>query len=103
MTATESLIEQQIKAYESRLKHIDELYLRARDAADKSDIDDESLSKLDEYERLKRQLAKKTESIKTLDVEDWRDETARSAGPMAIWDVLAQQLEDFIERHEEKD
>jgi len=24
----------------------------------------------------------------------------RAAGPMAVWDILAQKLEDFVERHE---
>ncbi len=38
--------------------------------------------------------------IKSMPVEHWREETVQKAGPMAIWDILAQKLEDFIERHE---
>jgi hypothetical protein len=33
-------------------------------------------------------------------VEKWREETVQNAGPMAIWDILAQKLENFLERHD---
>jgi len=33
-------------------------------------------------------------------LENWREDTVQSSGPMAIWDIFAQKLEDFVERHE---
>ncbi len=95
MTTKEQLIEQHIREYESRLKHIDELYERARQAA--------SGEAHDELKDLKAQLSllrETTHQIKAMSTDQWRSETTRAAGPMAIWDVVAQKLEDFIERHE---
>jgi len=45
-------------------------------------------------------LQRQADAIKTMPTKNWREETVQSAGPMAIWDILAQQLEDFVERHE---
>ncbi|NND00297.1 MAG: hypothetical protein HKN85_08960 [Gammaproteobacteria bacterium] len=45
-------------------------------------------------------LKKTTKAVKSIDVDDWREETVRASGPMGLWDIIAQQLEDFIERHE---
>lgn len=100
MTTKEQLIEQHIREYESRLKHIDELYERAREAAGHPDEATGSGSELRDLQAQLALLRETAEEIKSMPVEKWREETARSAGPMAIWDVIAQKLEDFIERHE---
>ncbi len=100
MTTKEQLIEQHIREYESRLKHIDELYQRAREAAGHPD---EATGPGSELRDLQAQLAllrETTEEIRGMPLDKWREETARSAGPMAIWDIVAQKLENFIERHE---
>ena len=88
MTTKEQLIEQHIREYESRMKHIDELYERARQAAPEHHADHSTL------------LQQTTEHIKSMPLDHWREETVRNAGPMAVWDILAQKLEDFVERHE---
>jgi len=100
MTTKEQLIEQHIREYESRLKHIDELYQRAQQAANRPDTAAESASELKELEAHLSLLRETTEKVKAMPLDKWRSETARSAGPMAIWDVVAQKLEDFLERHE---
>jgi len=100
MTSKEQLIEQHIREYESRLKHIDELYERAHEATEHLDEDHETRAELKKYAEQRAQLPEDAESIKTMPVENWREETVKNAGPMAIWDILAQKLEDFLERHE---
>lgn len=100
MTTKEQLIDQHIREYESRLKHIDELYERAHKAAEHIGDDDETRSELKEFAEKRAQLPKDADEIKTMTIEDWRQETVQNAGPMAIWDILAQKLEDFLERHE---
>jgi DNA repair exonuclease SbcCD ATPase subunit len=100
MTSKEQLIERHVHEYESRLKHIDELYQRAHQAADQLDEAQDAKSRLSELATQRALLQQTTESIKKMPLDHWREETVRSAGPMAIWDILAQQLEDFIERHE---
>lgn len=93
MTTKEQLIEQHIREYESRLKHIDELYQRAHEATEHLDADDSTRAELE-------QLGAQREKVKALPLDKLKHEIVRSAGPMAIWDVLAQKLEDFVERHE---
>lgn len=100
MTTKEQLIDRHIREYESRLKHIDELYQRAHKATEHLDDEHETRSELQEYASQRHQLLQKTSDIKTMSVSNWREETIQNSGPMAIWDVLAQKLEDFIERHE---
>ena len=100
MSNKEHLIEQHILAYESRLKHIDELYQRAHDAAEQLDETHDAHSELKDYKTQHQQLQQEADEIKSMSLDQWREETVRSAGPMAIWDIFAQKLEDFVERHE---
>ncbi len=100
MTTKEQLIDQHIREYESRLKHIDELYQRAHEATEHLDDEHDTRSELKDYAAQRSQLPQSTDEIKTMPVDKWRQETVKNAGPMAIWDILAQKLEDFLERHE---
>jgi hypothetical protein len=100
MTATDRLVDEHIRAYESRLKHIDELFERAHQASAKLDDDHAVKSELNEYAQQREELARHTEKLKTMATEHWREELVKSSGPMAIWDILAQKLEDFVERRE---
>jgi hypothetical protein len=99
MTSKDQLIEQHIREYESRMKHIDELYARAHQAAANLDTTDVQ-SRLNELAAQRALLQETTDSIKTMPLDKWREATVRNAGPMAVWDILAQKLEDFVERHE---
>ena len=100
MTTKEQLIEQHIREYESRLKHIDELYARAHEATEHLDDDHSARAELQDIAERRGELKQKTEALKSLPASNWREETMRAAGPMAIWDIVAQKLEDFVERHE---
>ena len=100
MTNKEQLIEQHIREYESRMKQIDELYEQAQRATEHLDEAHSSRSELQEIAEQRAKLKQETNEVKTMPVQNWREETTQAAGPMAIWDILAQKLEDFIERHE---
>lgn len=100
MTTTERLVSEHVREYESRLKHIDELFERAQQASDRLDDDSALKSELDEYRQQRRELGKESERIKTMSVKKWREDLIQSSGPMAVWDVLAQKLEDLTERLE---
>jgi hypothetical protein len=100
MTTKEHLVEQHIREYESRLKHIDELYERAHQATDHLDEEHEVRSELKEYDLQRARLKQHADDVRTMPVEKWREETVQNAGPMAIWDILAQKLENFLERHD---
>lgn len=100
MTTKEHLVEQHIREYESRQKHIDELIDRAHEASARL-ADDHTLKiELEKVKDRHQELVKETEKLKRMPLEHWREDTIRSAGPMAVWDVLAQKLEDMVERLE---
>lgn len=100
MTATERLVSEHIREYESRLKHIDELFERAHRASEKLDDDHALKSELGQYQQQRAELAKEADRVKTMPVDQWRKNLLKSSGPMAIWDILAQKLEDLTERLE---
>lgn len=100
MTTKEELITQHIREYESRLKHIDELYERAEKATAHLDEEHDAISELETVAEQRQEMQKKADELKTMSVKHWREDTIRQAGPMGIWDILAQKLEDILERHE---
>ncbi|NND81650.1 MAG: hypothetical protein HKN50_04405 [Gammaproteobacteria bacterium] len=91
----ERLVNQHILEYEARLKHIEELIQRAHDAAG---VDDKST--VDKFVKQKQELASQIDEFKTLDVEHWREDSIGQSGPMAVWDIIAQQIEEFVEHQE---
>jgi hypothetical protein len=43
------------------------------------------------------ELAEEAENSRKMSLEHCREKTIQTAGPMAIWDVFAQKLEDLVE------
>ena len=100
MTSKEDLVTQHIREYESRLKHIEELYDRADKATAHLDESHDSRNELRELEKERLRLQTETGDIQTISTKNWRDDMLHKSGPMAIWDLFAQKLEEFLERHE---
>ncbi len=100
MTTKEQLVEQHIREYESRRKHIDDLIVLADEASRNLNEDHALREELKQYQGEHAELVKKTENLDKMTLEHWREETIQGAGPMAIWDVIAQKLEDLVERIE---
>ncbi len=96
----EHLINQHILEYESRQKHLEELYDKAHEASAHLPDDHEVRQSLQQFGDEKSELDKKAEEIKTMHVDEWREETIQNAGPRAVWDILAQKLENLIEKVE---
>jgi predicted component of type VI protein secretion system len=93
MTSIAKLVEQHVAEYESRLKHVDELTQRADDATDQG-LDSELQALIKERNR----LANHVEQMKLRSLDDWDKEELSMAGPMGVWDAVAQQLEKLVER-----
>ena len=98
MTGVERLVEQHIRENEARLKHVDEVLAQAHkeesETSKASDIDDDLAILRGERD----QLASHFDELKMKSLQDWQQESIEKAGPMAIWDALAQQLEKLLER-----
>jgi hypothetical protein len=100
MIINEKLVEQHIREYESRLKHIDEQFECAKLASAALDDGHAIKAELGHYHKQRIELANQTAEIKKIPFAHWREDMILSAGPMGVWDILAQQLEDLIERIE---
>ena len=94
------LVEEHIREYESRLIHMDELLERARKVAGERTEDSEMRTQLADLEWERDKLASHIDKLKLKSLDDWRKEEIDKAGPMGIWDAVAQQLENLVERVE---
>ena len=95
MSKTDELIEQHIREYESRLRHIDELMAKASE----NGITTENHPDLAEIRQHRDQFSTQLGSLKASQDQREREDLLRY-GPMAIWDVLAQKLEHLVEKIE---
>ncbi len=94
----EHLIEQRVLEYESRLKHIDELIDHAENHVETKKLSSEVEDELKMIKSMRDQLADRHEYIDELSSSNWQSETIEHAGPMAIWDTVAQKIEMLIEK-----
>lgn len=87
MASQEQRVESHVLEYESRLKHIDELMAKAEGA--------EAVA--EEVAGLKvarSRLAESLEEMRKHSEEEW----ARNAGPMVMWEIVAEKLEKLVQR-----
>jgi Skp family chaperone for outer membrane proteins len=96
MTKYAHLAEQHIIEFESRLKHIDELLARANE--DVTGEEHELAEELKELTSKRDELASHLEKMRLKSLEEWQEKEIEKAGPMGIWDAVAQQIEKLIER-----
>lgn len=100
MSTEESLIDQHIREYESRMRHIDEMLERAKkgltDIAETAPVRNDFKAVKQEREK----LATLYDELRLPSTEDWRRAEIIKNGPMGIWDSLAQQLENLVEKLE---
>ena len=94
------MVEQHIVQYESHLKHMDELLERARKGVDETPEHAEVSEALEKLAGEREKLAGHVEELRLKPLEDWQEQEIELAGPMGIWDAVAQQLEKLVERIE---
>ena len=86
MKNIEQLVERNIREHEVRIHHIDTLLARANEVgADKLGP---------ELDELKQEYANLTEEARQRSIREW----AEKSGPMVMWDIVAQRLENLVER-----
>ena len=101
MTHINELVEQHILQHESRLKHIDELLKRTQKTAQEKDRAEEADAELQEIRQTREKLHSHIQDLKH-SPEHWTKEALERAGPMGVWDAVAQRLETLVERIEGK-
>jgi len=102
MSQLDDLVNQHIREYESRLKHIDELFAKAKEELVENNKDSEIKAKFEDLLRQRNDLAKPLDAYPSIDAKNWRKEEISTAGPLSPWVVIAEQLENLIERFEKK-
>jgi len=93
MANIEQLAEQHIKQYESQLKHIDEVMARAHKAGPEAGDLSAELKELADH---RVELADYIEELRDKAPFEWMEE----GGPMVLWDVVAERIEQLVERIE---
>lgn len=93
-------IEQKIDFYASHLKHIDELLERSSKGVTKHPEHAEIHAQITTLKNERDQLAKHLDTLKQGSTADMQEKMIEDAGPMGVWDALAQQLEKLLERIE---
>lgn len=99
MTNVYELMDQNILEYESRQKHAQELLASARQLVGHGPEHDDARMQIErlaqEHDRLGRQLDQFKERRQ---LKDLQDKNINDAGPMAVWDILAGDLESLVEK-----
>ena len=98
MTREDLLVEQHIREYESRLKHLDEMIEKAEKGVAEAPEKEEMKADLAKMQKARDKLASHYEQMKLKPGEKWEVEEIEKSGPMGIWDVLAQDLEHLLKR-----
>lgn len=90
MPMPEQIAEMNIKEHEARLKRIDELMEKAETAAGDDVVVSHGLM---EIKKEKERIDDYIEGLKTRSPQEFME----TAGPMVMWEILAEKLEDLIE------
>ncbi len=102
MTDTVPTREQHILRFESRQRHLDELLARARERTGEGPEHADVRVHLEDLETQRDTLGAQLDELKLRDTSDWQEEEIEKAGPMGIWDAVAEQAEKLVERLEKK-
>lgn len=94
---TNQLVEQQIRLYQSRLQHLDELAEKARKGLDGHPEREKYEKTLAEILQRRDDLQVQLDEFLLKNPEDL-EEQIEKAGLMAVWEVIAQDLEKLLER-----
>lgn len=98
MSDINDMVEQHVLEFQSRQKHMEELLAQARELAgaepERADVRSEIERLAKEHDRLSGLL----DRLRQKAPGDWQEEQIAYDGPMAVWDIIAQDLEKLIER-----
>lgn len=94
------LADQRIREYDLRLRHVDELVEHAEKKLAQTPEETELAELLKKLKENRDKLACWLDEAKCKPPESWRKDEIMKAGPMGIWDSIAQQVEKLVERLE---
>lgn len=99
MTNTNELIDQNILEYESRQKHAQGLVIHAKELVERRPKDDDSRTQVERLAQQHDHLSRQFDQLKgDKQLNTLQDKNINDAGPMAVWDILASDLEKLVEK-----
>lgn len=90
MTDANQLMRENMIEYESRMKHFDELIVRADKAVGKGPEHVEVRGSLANLKQQRDNYASLLDELRLKSLENWRVDEIEKAGPMGIWDAVGQ-------------
>lgn len=90
MTDANQLMRENMMEYESRMKHFDELIVRADKAVGKVPEHVEVWGSLANLKQQRDNFASLLDELRLKSLENWRVDEIEKAGPMGIWDAVGQ-------------
>lgn len=90
MTDANQLMRENMMEYESRMKHFDELIVRADKAVGKGPEHVEVRGGLANLKQQRDKFASLLDELRLKSLENWRVDEIEKAGPMGIWDAVGQ-------------
>lgn len=100
MPSINQLAEQHIERYQSHLKHIDELLQRSQRGVTSHPEAADIEAQLAKLKTERDRFAEHIDTLKQGSTAEMQKQMIDEAGPMGVWDALAQQLEKLVERIE---
>ncbi len=95
---TRSFVDQHLQKYDLQLKRIDVLLTQAQGKVRKPTVPAELNEQFERLQHERNKLAAWLDESKNKPLEHWKEDEIIKAGPMGIWDAVAQQLENLVER-----
>lgn len=93
---------QYVNRYEANLRHIDDLLNRAKAGASTLPAQSDVHAALAKAAADRDLASAHLDKIRKLSSEQFSEELIEQAGPMGIWDAVAEDLEKLVERVEKK-
>ncbi len=95
-------LEQRINQYAANLRHIDDLLSRAKQGAAGMPAHSDVHAQVAKAKSSRDKAYEHLEKLRKMSSEQISEELIGQAGPMGVWDAVAEDLEKLVERIEKK-
>lgn len=95
-------LEQRLNQYAANLRHIDDLLSRAKQGAAGMPAHSDIHAQVEKAKSDRDKVSAHLEKLRKMSSEQFSEELIKQAGPMGVWDAVAEDLERLVERFEKK-
>lgn len=95
-------LEARINQYAAHLRHMDELLGRAKQGAARMPAQSDVHARLAKAKTERDKFSEHLDQLRKMSSEQFSERVIEKAGPMGVWDAVAEDLEKLVERIEKK-